>query len=259
MHKRLSLLLLIGLTACQQPPSAPHSEVTPIVFVEPAPLPDFTVYSSTKEKKAAFFAYLLPLIEQANVAILAEREQALNLLAQVSLNEEEALVLEDILIKYRIKNTDPLERKQMIERRVIPLPPSLVLAQAANESAWGSSRFATEGNNLFGQWCFRAGCGMIPGERNHRARHEVRVFASPYESVASYMLNLNTHPQYQDLRDLRQVEIDLIGHSTGLNLASGLVGYSERGVEYVLEVQRMIHNNNLARLDTVKAIDIKEG
>ena len=87
----------------------------------------------------------------------------------------------------------------------------------------------------------------------------MRVFASPYESVASYMLNLNTHPQYQDLRDLRQVEIDLIGHSTGLNLASGLVGYSERGVEYVLEVQRMIHNNNLARLDTVKAIDIKEG
>ena len=161
-------------------------------------------------------------------------------------------MLEDILIKYRIKNTDPLERKQMIERRVIPLPPSLVLAQAANESAWGPLALPPKAITFWAVVLSRrlrhdplASVTIAPATKC--------VFASPYESVASYMLNLNTHPQYQDLRDLRQVEIDLIGHSTGLNLASGLVGYSERGVEYVLEVQRMIHNNNLARLDTVKS------
>lgn len=260
MQKRFLFLsipcLSLGLMACQPP--APNE---PEVQIEP-PLPDFTLINDVKEKKEAFFSYLIPLIHQANKQIQYERTQLEDWISADDLSEQEQEQFEGLLLKYRIKTDDPIVRKQLIERRVNPLPTSLVLAQAANESAWGTSRFAREGNNLFGQWCFSLGCGLIPGERNHRARHEVRVFDSPYQSVTSYMLNLNTHPQYQNLRELRLIETDLVGYSTGLNLSIGLEGYSQRGEEYVKEVQKMIQINNLTHLDasmTIQSTHIGEG
>ncbi len=125
-----------------------------------------------------------------------------------------------------------------------------MLAQAANESGWGNSRFAREGNNLFGQWCFSIGCGIIPGERNHRSRHEVQVFETPFESVSSYMRNLNSHQQYQELRIIREQSLQQNETINGLLLTEGLLGYSERGEDYVLEIQQMIRSNKLQKLDT---------
>ena len=117
------------------------------------------------------------------------------------------------------------------------------MAQAANESAWGLSRFAQKGNNLFGQWCFKKGCGIVPGQRNAGANHEVRKFASINDSVASYMHNLNTGRAYKDLRKLRATLRSTNAAVDGHTLAKGLIKYSSRGKAYVKEIQSMIKTN----------------
>ncbi|MFY9180055.1 MAG: glucosaminidase domain-containing protein [Venatoribacter sp.] len=216
----------------------------------PDDIPNFEEISDSKLKKQAFFDYFLPIIYQENSKRSNEQELFSKWLTQPNkLSKAETEAFSKLLTTYQIKSEDPEEIKTLLQRRVQPLPPSLVLAQAANESAWGTSRFAQEGNNYFGQWCFSIGCGLIPGERNHRAKHEVRVFASPQQSVASYMRNLNTHPQYQDLRTIRLQELEQQGYASGLALAEGLSGYSERGEEYVAEIQQMIRYNKLDQLD----------
>jgi Bax protein len=120
-----------------------------------------------------------------------------------------------------------------------------VLAQAANESAWGRSRFATEGNNLFGQWCFSQGCGLIPNGRPEGATYEVAVFDTPLDSIRSYMMNLNSFHAYDELRKIRKERRDQGQMITGKALAEGLINYSTRREEYVKEIQLMIEHNNL--------------
>jgi len=83
------------------------------------------------------------------------------------------------------------------------IPPSLALAQAANESAWGTSRFARQAHNYYGQWCFEKGCGIVPDRRDANKSHEVAAFDSPRESVARYLHNLNSNSAYKSLRDIR--------------------------------------------------------
>lgn len=244
MKKLLFAITLLILSGCDQ-----QSSFEPILPPSD-PLPDFTSYTDVKEKKQAFFDYLLPLIHTSNQNISEERQLLKKWIdhpEQLSKNEQQAI--EEIQIKYRVVEDDADSQQEKLLRRVRALPPSLVLAQAANESAWGSSRFALEGNNLFGQWCYELGCGLIPGERNHRAKHEVRVFESPYESVSSYMRNLNSHPQYKDLRMIRADLLQQHETVTGTALAEGLVGYSERREEYVAEIQAMIRHNDLESYD----------
>jgi len=158
-------------------------------------------------------------------------------------------MLQELLIKYRVNTDDEDEQKELLLLRVNTIPPSLVLAQAANESAWGTSRFAQEGNNLFGQWCFREGCGLVPEARGGSSRHEVRAFESPLESVESYMRNLNSHPRYRELRELREQQIEQQGYASGEILTEGLDGYSTRGQEYIDEIRNMIEHNKLNRFD----------
>ena len=133
--------------------------------------------------------------------------------------------------------------------RVDIIPASLVLAQAANESAWGTSRFAVEGNNLFGQWCFTRGCGLVPSGRDSDAKHEVKVFESIADSVASYFRNLNTHHQYQTLRTIRAEIRWLKMPVDSTYLAWGLEGYSIRGEPYIRELIEMISHNRLQNFD----------
>jgi len=130
-------------------------------------------------------------------------------------------------------------------KRVDNIPAPLALAQAANESAWGTSRFALEGNNIFGQWCFDEGCGIVPSRRRANASHEVRAFESLDAAVAAYFLNLNTHDRYQGFRDMRFQMRNQRGDLDPLVLVFGLVGYSERGDKYVDEIQTMIQQNDL--------------
>lgn len=236
-------ILLVSLVGCD---SEPKETITPVVN---APLPDFTEFSDIKEKKRAFFEFLLPLVHEANARIMSERKLIKKWRDGNKLTTAEQKKLEKILVKYRVTTDDIDEQETLLLRRVYLIPPSLVLAQAANESAWGSSRFAREGNNLFGQWCFSIGCGIIPGERNHRSKHEVQVFETPFESVSSYMRNLNSHPQYQELRRIREQYLQENKTINGLLLAEGLLGYSERGEEYVIEIKDMIRFNKLQQLD----------
>lgn len=237
------ILLSAVLAACD---STPEPSNNPALT---APLPDFSDFTDVKAKKRAFFEFLLPLVYEANQRITVERELVKKWQENDNLSDVEQEKIERILTKYRVTTDDRDEQETLILRRVQPLPPSIVLAQAANESAWGTSRFAREGNNLFGQWCFTIGCGIIPGERNHRAKHEVRVFESPFNSVSSYMRNLNSHEQYQDLRIIRQQLLEQEATVTGKALANGLLGYSERGEDYVHEIQQMIRFNKLSQLD----------
>ncbi len=125
------------------------------------------------------------------------------------------------------------------------VPGSLALAQAAMESAWGTSRFSREGNNYFGQRCHRPGCGMIPEGRPAGAGFEVRRFRSAADSVASYMINLNSHPKYAAFRAYRAERRRLGLPLTGLEAAATITGYSERPQAYVEALQTIIRANRL--------------
>ncbi len=213
-------------------------------------LPDFSKYRDTTEKKAAFFSFLYPRIVLANSRILIERDYLDSLASKKELTAKEYRWLAKQSERLRV-DAEPGSKEQfaLLHKRLDVIPPSLILAQAANESAWGTSRFATKGNNLFGQWCFSKGCGLVPLSRVEGASHEVADFSSPYRSVRAYIQNLNRHPTYQLLRDVRLRDRRNNASLSGLDLAEGLLGYSERGEEYVEEIRAMIHYNNLEFYD----------
>ncbi|WP_166264370.1 glucosaminidase domain-containing protein [Marinobacter caseinilyticus] len=214
------------------------------------PLPDFSRYTDTTERKAAFFSYLYPRIVLANARVLIQRKHLLTLADKTPLSKQDRDWLGQQ--SERLKVEAPMGSEEMFDmlaRRLDVIPPSLVLAQAANESAWGTSRFARSGNNLFGQWCFSKGCGLVPRGRVDGASHEVASFDSPYQSIYSYIQNLNRHRTYQPLRNTREQVREKGGRATGHTLAQGLIGYSERGVDYVEEIRSMIRFNNLSYYD----------
>ena len=137
----------------------------------------------------------------------------------------------------------PLERIDLLRKRVDIVPVALALVQAATESGWGRSRFAVEGNNLFGHWCYRRGCGIVPARRESDAGHEVAAFVSVRQSVARYLHNLNTHDAYEPLRRIRA---RMRRQDRGLDavaLAEGLESYSERREAYVEEIKTVIRVN----------------
>ncbi|WP_246434552.1 glucosaminidase domain-containing protein [Teredinibacter haidensis] len=224
------------------------------LHITPAPsvaqAPDFAEIENIKERKAAFFAFLRPLIETENQKILAQREKLTKLTTQFSangkLNHRQQTQLLKLAEQFSVKPSEDTQKLLgQLSKRVDTLPAALVLAQAANESSWGRSRFATEGNNYFGQWCFKKGCGLVPSKRAAKAGHEVRKFDSAGESVAAYFFNLNTHRAYKSLRELRtNLRVQNIA-VTGHALAGGLTHYSERGKEYIEELRVMIRVNRL--------------
>ena len=156
--------------------------------------------------------------------------------------------------KYKLKPDDhelPVMVWHLLQR-VDVVPVSLVVAQAANESAWGKSRFAREGNNLFGIWCYTEGCGIVPKLRKDEAKHEVRRYDSFKDSVIDYMKNINRHRAYQKLREIRAAERAAGRELSGHRLAAGLAKYSEIGDEYIKRIRAIIDGRKLALLDTVE-------
>lgn len=140
--------------------------------------------------------------------------------------------------------TATLESLDELLTRVDTIPEDLVLIQAANETGWGSSRFAREGMNFFGQWCFKKGCGLVPQSRSEGLSHEVAVFKSVEDSVGSYMRNLNSNAAYSLLRAIRA---DLRAQNQPVSaekLVYGLMNYSERQEAYVEELLDMLRHNN---------------
>ncbi|MAM71967.1 MAG: hypothetical protein CMP91_12575 [Gammaproteobacteria bacterium] len=230
-------------------------------FIEPeiieSNIPDFASMLDVQEKKDTFFSYLQPYVDAVNQRIMSQRQQLLNLRNKtqqgVTLNRNEMAFLSELRVDYELEE-ERLNTRNLINRllkRADIIPSSLALAQAANESAWGTSRFATQGKNFFGQWCYSQGCGIIPNQRPSGASYEVRSFDSVLDSVESYIMNLNTFPSYQHLRDIR-LELREEGQPIdGITLSEGLDSYSQRGDEYIEELQSMIHSNNLLELDTI--------
>lgn len=231
-------------------------EGVPSIFLEGLP-DDLNRISQIDRKKSVFFLSLLPVVLRVNEEIRAQKNTLETLLERFdqgqSLSAAERARLTAIAGEYKV-NADPLSdvrARQILLKRVDTLPASLVLAQAATESAYGTSRFARLGNNLFGEWTFLPGTGIVPRERRPGRTHEVRSFASIYESVSSYMKNINTHRAYQTLRELR-AELRAKGEPLrGEYLAEGLSRYSEQGQVYVRKIKSVIRSNRLHHLTSV--------
>jgi len=199
-----------------------------------------------KQKKQVFFRLMAPLVLISNENILAERE----VVKSASLSSPKLLA---IAKKYRVVKgeisslTD--EQRQQLLQQVDIMPPSLALAQAAEESGWATSRFTEEGNAFFGQWDF-SGKGMAPKQqRKELGNYGLARFDSPLSSVEGYMLNINITRAYKKLRVLRAKLRQENKEITGLELAGTLDKYSERGQAYIDGLRSMIRYNKLEDVD----------
>lgn len=199
-----------------------------------------------KQKKQVFFRLMAPLVLISNENILAER----NIVKSASLSSKALL---DIARKYRLLNNETFslteKQRQQLLQQVDVMPPSLALAQAAEESGWATSRFTEEGNAFFGQWDF-SGAGMKPKQqRKELGNYGLARFDSPLDSVEGYMLNINTTGAYKKLRVLRAKLRQANKAITGLALAGTLDKYSERGQAYIDGLRSMIRYNKLEDVD----------
>ena len=220
-----------------------------------SPLPDFSSFKNVKEKKEQFFQFMLPKIKLANTKIRAERERLQNILdrnkSDPISNDADKTFLATLKSKYRVsEKLDPSDALNALFSKIDEVPASLVLAQSANESGWGTSRFAIEARNMFGIWCFREGCGIKPLQRAEGKKYEVAKYNSIQESVEAYMLNINSHRAYRELRRIRSKTRADNGDPSGMALAEGLETYSARGEEYVKEIKQLIRVNKLQRFNS---------
>jgi len=245
--------------APSSPSAADQSKVAKLakdhrIEVTSQKLPDFGAIKDVKQKKKQFFAYLRPMVEKGNNKIKYKRALLDSLLQQRKKDTAHGALwhkkLRKLAIEFSVINSNSQKSLtdaeiEQLKIRIDIIPSALVLAQAANESAWGTSRFARKANNLFGQWCYTKGCGLVPNQRGKGQVHEVRKFDSVTQSIASYMRNLNTHRAYAELRNIR-AELRRRGQTIkAQKLAQGLNHYSERGQAYVDELISMIRYNKL--------------
>jgi Bax protein len=212
-------------------------------------LPGKTEYNSVQERKIAFFETLYPVVMAENERVMEEREWVEKMHARYeerdSLKDSAVTALKALAVKYRVEPSKvPSEESfEALEQKVDIIPAELALIQAANESNWGRSRFAKEGNNLFGQWCFTEGCGIVPKRRSEGSKHEVAAFPNVQFSVRSYIRNLNSHPAYKPLRDKRKEMRKKGKEPTGYALAGGLTKYAGIGHDYVKILRNMMRSN----------------
>jgi Bax protein len=237
----IAIVVLAAMYPLLNPPKSSNKETNSVV--KNTALPDFTTYTDVKQKKVAFFTYLTPYVEQINAEIAVKRDfiKGINKLPE---NSNELKKLMKIADSYDVDtDIEFTELKRRLLLKVDGLPLVLVLMQAANESAWGTSRFALDANNLFGQWCFKKGCGLIPSGRPVGKTYEVRKFKYPISSIRSYFHNLNTGNAYKKLRTLRaQLRKDNKELDATI-IADGLISYSTRREEYIAELKHMIRIN----------------
>ncbi len=212
---------------------------------------DLPVVRDVAARKASFFSAVLPLVLLVNEEILAERQRLEALHAKHLAGDRLSLAdnawLAGLANKYAVDEVD----FAVLLRRVDAVSPALTLAQAAEESGWGRSRFAQEGNALFGQRTWVRGAGIVPAGRGKGQRYEVRAFTTLLDSVRAYARNLNTHRSYADLRQLRAT-MRRAGNVDPSVLATALLSYSERGEAYVDNLQAIIRANSLTGFEKAK-------
>jgi len=213
-------------------------------------LPDFDAIQNAGERKRAFFAYLRPLVEEENGRVMQQRRRLSRLYEEhrgkTAVSLPDINWIEDLLEEYGVDRLAPGDPSlwETLLRRVDMVPLNLALVQAAKESGWGTSRFAREGNNLYGQRCFTEGCGIIPAGREEGATHEVRRFDTAADSVQSYIHNLNTNSAYRRFRLMRRLQRLDGMKPDGFSLAESLPRYSERRYRYLDEIREMMRINS---------------
>ncbi|MEQ8604863.1 MAG: glucosaminidase domain-containing protein [Marivibrio sp.] len=216
---------------------------------------DLKEVREVERKKEVFLRMVLPLVLMVNERLSEQRDRLVTLSEKIeagqSIGREQRVWLNQMYETYRV---EPGEIERLL-LRVDVVPPSLALAQAAIESGWGTSRFAREGNALFGQWVWGDDAdGIVPERRQEGKTHKIRAFETPLEAVAAYIKNLNTHRAYAKLRRMR-AELRAQGAGlNGLTLAGGLEAYSEKGQEYVDLVRQIIAANELRPLDKARLV-----
>ena len=212
-------------------------------------MPEFARIQNPQYRKRVFFDFMRPIVKAENERISDQRTQFLQLKDKWDKGAGfffwESSWLNDLCVEYRVNCTDLSSEAiwQELEMRIDQVPVSLALAQSAAETAWGTSRFAINGNAMFGQWTFSKTNGILPKKRPTNARHKVAEFDSVRHSVRSYIRNLNTHSAYKNYRWLRRQYRQLGVQPNGYILADGLVKYSQRRHAYVTELKRIIHKN----------------
>ncbi len=232
--------------------------------VAPATLPPGLDRFPVSRRKQVFVRAVVPHVVAANERIRAQRDSleaiARNLERGGRTSEVDLLFLLDLARRYRVKvdpagvRADPRAVLDALLKRVDVVPVPLAVAQAALESAWGTSRFALEGNSLFGQWVFRGGAGMAPRDRPAGARYAVAAFPGLAEAVDGYLRNLNTLWAYEEFRRLRARARAEGRRPDPRELAWGLLPYSVRREAYVQEVLDVMRQNRLGRYQGVRLV-----
>ena len=209
---------------------------------------DISLIEDSKERKELFIKIVLPLILEENDKIEKDRKKLFKVLAKKSNTQEEKNWLKWKFKEYKIKNSDISELK--IRMDIIPV--SLAIAQAAVESGWGTSRFALEGNALYGQWTWSDN-GLKPLD-NVDGDHRVMQFKILTASIKAYKKNLNTHSGYIEFREARANLRNRNKKVTGLKLTQYLDKYAATGKEYTKNIELTIKKNSLSDFENVKLL-----
>jgi len=213
---------------------------------------DIKTLGDTKKKRELFIKILLPLILDENAKITEDRKKLFKILGKNFNTVGERVWLNRRFKEYKIKDRDLGKLK--IRMDIIPV--SIAIAQAANESGWGTSRFALEGNALFGQWTWSKK-GISPKNKDPNQSHKILQFQILKASVRAYKNNLNTHNAYKEFREvraqLRQDEKEIIG----LDLTKYLKNYASIGEKYVVILDDIIEKNSLTDFDKANLLPTK--
>jgi Bax protein len=209
-----------------------------------------------EQRKRIFIQILLPIVLSENEKIIADRRKLTAIMNRKSFKQD-ADWLNDKFQQYKVKNSSV---KELLVKMDI-IPPSLAIAQAAYESGWGTSRFAIEGNALFGQWGWKENRGMVPENRGEDERHEVSKFNQIRYAVSAYKNNLNTHPFYEEFRIERAKQRSgrLSGSISGIKLIKHVHKYSIKGDDYVLGLKKIIEQNSLQDFDKANLLIKRSG
>src|SRR5210317_278362 len=226
-----------------------EKQVKPIYFTR---LPrDLDKIKTIKAKKETFLQIVLPLVVAENEKIETDRNYLLKVIRDND-SDEKLQWLKRKFKEYKVKDGDINE---LIEKVDI-VPTSIALAQAAKESGWGTSRFALEGNAIFGQWTWD-GVGIEPLDKSNDQGHKILKFPILRASVKAYITNLNTHPSYKSFREKRLMLRQNNKALSGIDLIHELENYAETGKEYTRILEQIIEQNDLQEFESVVIDDLK--
>ncbi|GHC18363.1 hypothetical protein GCM10010082_07190 [Kushneria pakistanensis] len=235
-HRPLKTLTLVLALSVFSVFNVSHADASKPSFQ----MPDLREHPAGTDRKIAFFNLMIPLIEKANDEIQNDREWLSHMREQKRWTADSRKRLTEICKDYGLscKNEKDVNWSRLFAR-VDTVPIQLVLIQAVEESGWGTSRFAREGNNLFGMRCFGSNCGL----EQTGTGSGYQSFATVYDGIEAYMRNLNTHRAYGHLRERRAALRDKGKNVNALALIPSLQNYSIRGDAYLAALQSLLNTN----------------